>query len=184
MTTPPNTSRQIIPQIAHGKRYRTRGVVIHVMDGPTTEGAISWWKRRGNKVGAHLCVDNRKVVQTIDLDQIGYHAPGDNTADPGTQFGNYEFIGIEHTGYGSDSFARWLLRRKQRVLSANRTAWILYHYRCGVPKWGHNVVRHSEFSRTTHKNCPGKGFPTILYMAAVNRAYKNLVRSRGKRWTR
>lgn len=184
MTKAPNTYQHRIAKLEHGKRYRTRGVVIHVMDGPTIAGAISWWSRAGNRVGAHLCVDNSKAVQTADLDAICWHAPGDNMADPGKQSGNSEFVGIEHTGYGTDSYMRWLLRRKQRVLSANRTAWVLYHYRCGVPKWGHNVVRHSEFSRTDHKNCPGKSFPVKLYMAAVNRAYKNLVKSRGKKWTR
>jgi len=184
MTTPPNTPRHIIPQLDHGKRYRTRGVVIHVMDGPTIGGCIAWWSRRGNKVGAHLMVDNARCVQAVDLDHVAWHAPGDNMADPGAQSGNYEFIGIEHTGFGTDSYVRWIARRKQRVISANRTAWILYHYRCGVPKWGHNVVRHSEFSRTTHKNCPGKGFPVKLYMMAVNRAYRNLVKSRGKSWSR
>lgn len=184
MTQLPNTKQHHIHQLEHGRRYRTRGVVIHVMDGTGYDGLLSWWGRRGNKVGAHVAIFKDFAVQTADLDQICYHAPGDNMADPGVQSGNYEFIGIEHAGYGTDSMARWLLRRKQRVLSANRCAWILYHYRCGVPKWGHNVVRHSEFSRTTHKNCPGKGFPVILYMAAVNRAYRNLVKSRGKSWSR
>ena len=153
------------------------------MDG-SLEGSISWWRRPGNKIGAHICIDNKKAVQTADLDAVCWHAPGDNMAQAGSQLGNSQFIGIEHAGFGHDSYTRWLARRKQRVMSANRTAWILYHYKCGKPKWGVNVVRHSNFSGTTHRSCPGKSFPYRLYMLAVNRAYRNLVKSKGKKWTR
>jgi len=170
MTRLPNTSMHRIAKLEHGRRYRTHGVVIHVMDG-NLNGTIDWWSRRGNTIGAHLCVGKSKAVQTADLDAVCYHAPGANAT----------WVGIEHEGTGHDSMARWTLRRTQRVLSANRCAWILYHYRCGTPKWGKNVKRHSEFGGS-HPNCPGKGFPVILYMAAVNRAYNNLVKSRGKTW--
>lgn len=187
MTSVLNTRQHRIPKIEHGRRPRTRGVVVHVMDGYFSY-ITTWFSRRDNRkgIGTHLAVGLKSgdVVQMADLDAICYHAPGDNMADPGQQSGNYEFVGIEHEGFGTQSMARWVARRTQRVLSANRTAWILYHYHCGAPKWGHNVVRHSEFSRTTHRMCPGPGFPTLLYMAAVKRAYRNLVNSRGRTWNR
>jgi hypothetical protein len=76
-----------------------------------------------------------------------------------------------------------LVPPKQRKMSANRAAWVLYHYDCGAPKWGHNVVPHCAFPAGRHPGCPGPNFPRLLYMAAVKRAYRNLQLSRGKRWT-
>lgn len=172
MTSLPNTKQHRLSNLDHGQRPRTLGVVIHVMDGDTISGAISWWSRRGNKVGAHVCVNNDVAIQTVDLDHVAYHSPG----------ANFAWIGIEHTGRWWHT-SQWVRRRRQRVLSANRTAWILYHYKCGPPKWGGNIRRHSSFP-TSHKLCPGPGFPVPLYMAAVNRAYRNLVKSKGRTWNK
>lgn len=172
MTRLPNTPLQNISRIDHGKRRSTRGVVIHVADAPGTSNIANWFKDpRAGGVGAHVAVGSKNVVQFCDLDAICWHAPGANA----------NWVGIEHTGTGTQSAATWLARRTQRKLSANRTAWILYHYRCGKPKWGTNIRRHSTFGGG-HTNCPGKSFPVRFYMAAVNRAYRNLVRSRGKTW--
>lgn len=179
----PNTPQRRISRISHGMRTHTRGVVIHVMDG-TLAGTLSWWAQGGHEAdGAHVCVGLKSVVQTADLDAICWHAPGDNVVDPGAQSGNHEFVGIEHEGSGTQSKLTWILHRTQRKLSANRCAWILYHKKCGEPKWGHNVVPHYDFPAGAHP-CPGKNFPRLLYMAAVKRAYRNLERSDGKRWTR
>jgi N-acetyl-anhydromuramyl-L-alanine amidase AmpD len=143
------------------------------MDG-TMSGTLSWWGRRGNRVGAHLCIGKSgTVVQTADLDQVCYHVPGGNTY----------WVGIEHEGWGGQSKATWLARRKQRVVSANRTAWICYHYGLGQPTWGRNIRKHSDFG-TTHPHCPGRNFPKALYQAAARRAYRNLVKSKGRSWSR
>jgi hypothetical protein len=174
MTRLPNTPLQNISRISHGRRPSTRGVVIHVADAPGTSNIENWFKDpRAKGVGAHVAVGVDNVVQFTDLGAVCWHAPGANT----------NWVGIEHVGTGTQSKARWVARRKQRVLSANRTAWILYHYKCGTPKWGGNVRRHSEFGGG-HTNCPGKSFPVTLYMAAVNRAYRNLVKHKGKTWVR
>lgn len=171
MTILPRTTQHRLTQLEHGRRLRTRGVVIHVMDG-TLRGTLSWWARRGNRIGAHVCEGyGGDGVQTADLDAICWHAPGDNTSEAGLQFGNSEFIGIEHQGSGTQSAARWLLHMPMLRRSAKHTAWILKHYKCGYPKWGHNVVRHSAFSRTSHDNCPGSGFPRRVYMRMVKYYY-------------
>lgn len=183
MTNVPNTQQHRITRISHGTRPRTRGVVIHVMAG-TLAGTLDWWARTDHEAdGAHICVGLRKRVQTADLDAICWHAPGDDVKIPGTQNGNSEFIGIEHEGGGLDDRRTWIKRRLQRVLSANACGWCCYHYGLGLPQWNVNVGEHSDFPRGGHP-CPGPGFPKDLYIAAAQRAYRNLVRSKGKRWTR
>lgn len=183
MTALPSARQHRIHKLEHGRRGRTRGVVIHVMDG-TVAGTLSWWARSANVkgIGAHVCVNAAQVVQTADLDAICYHAPGDNEQQPGLQLGNSEFVGIEHEGTGTMSSFRWLSKPRMLMRSANRTAWILHHYKCGEPKWRKNVVRHSAFSRTSHSNCPGKHFPYRTYMRLVKRAYKKLKKTHGRSW--
>jgi N-acetyl-anhydromuramyl-L-alanine amidase AmpD len=182
MTQLPSTRQVRIPEIDHGRRATTKGVVVHVMAG-TLAGTLSWWRQPGHEAdGAHICVGLKEAVQTADLDAVCWHAPGAATTRPGVS-GNSEFVGIEHEGGGDDSYLKWLLRRKQRVMSANRCAWVLYHYECGAPQWGYNVLPHSAFPAGRHA-CPGSSFPKTLYMAAVKRAYRNLQRSNGRYWTR
>lgn len=184
-TLMPNTKHHLIPKLHHGMRPKTLGVAIHVMDG-YYDSIIPWFSRASNKqgIGAHLAIGPKagEALQMVDLGSIAYHAPGDNVATPQHESGNLNFVGIEHEGFGRDTKLKWLKRRTQLRMSANRCAWILYHYRCGKPKWNVNVVRHSNFNRTNHTMCPGPGFPVTFYMFLVNRAYKNLVKSRGRTW--
>lgn len=183
MTTIPNTTQHRIGRIDHGKRTVTKGVIVHVMAG-TLEGTLQWWAQTTHEAdGAHICIGLNRAVQTADLDAVCWHAPGDNNRIIGKQNGNHEFVGIEHEGLGSDTRRTWLNRRKQRILSANRCAWILYHYHLGVPRWNVNVGHHSDFPLGAHA-CPGAGFPDDVYISAARRAYRNLVKSDGKRWTR
>lgn len=173
MTRLPNTEFHRIPRIEHGKRPRTRGVVIHVIDG-SASSAMWWFKdlRNTDRVGAHVIIGLKKATQVADLDQICYHAKGANDA----------WIGFEHEGVGGQSYARWVARRTQRKLSANRAAWICYHERLGTPTWGKNIRPHSSFPAGAHPGCPGKHFPKSLYIAHARRAYKKLQKSRGKTW--
>lgn len=181
--TLPATRQHRIDRIAHGTRTSTLGVVIHVMDG-TLAGTLSWWGESGHEAdGAHICVGLSEVVQTANLHAICWHAPGDDVRIKGLQSGNLQFIGIEHEGGGKDSRATWITRRKQRVMSANRTAWICYHAHLGEPAWDVNVTEHVDFPVGGHP-CPGPGFPRDLYIKAARRAYRNLQRSGGRRWTR
>lgn len=175
MTRLPNTAQQHIGLIDHGRRTATKGVVIHVMAG-TLAGTLSWWAQPGHEAdGAHVAIGLDKAVQTTDLDAVCWHAPGPAVSRSGVD-GNHEFVGLEHEGGGNDSYLKWVGRRTQRRLSANRCAWILWHYKCGAPKRGFNVLPHSAFPKGGHP-CPGPHFPWTLYMLAVKRAYRKLERT-------
>ena len=172
MTRLPNTRFINYSLIDHGRRARTRGVVIHVIDGPMSS-ALHWFKDpRARGIGAHVVIGLNDVVQLTDLDNVCWHAAGANS----------EWIGFEHEGVGGQSYARWAARRTQRKLSANRAAWVCYHYKLGTPTWGKNIKPHSAFPAGGHPGCPGKHFPKTLYIAHARRAYKKLQKSGGKTW--
>lgn len=169
----PNTPRHLERNIAHGKRPKTRGVVIHTIEG-SDEGAISWFANpQAGGVGAHIVIGHTppRAVQLADLDMMCWHAKGANS----------DTIGIEHEGRASDSRFTWIKRRTQRKLSANRTAWICWHYKLGEPRHHHNVWGHVDFPAGGHHD-PGPGWPWTLYMLAARRAYRKLVKSHGKKW--
>lgn len=175
MTLLPNTPFRHCPPADHGTRRLTVGVVIHDIEG-SAEGAESWFHNpRCGGVGAHVIVGLSKVVQVVDLDNKCWHAVAANAG----------WIGIEHEGRSTDSRETWIKRRLQRKLSANRTAWICWKYKLGQPTWGENVRSHSSGGEAWgNHDDPGPGFPRDLYIAAARRAYRNLVASKGKRWTR
>jgi N-acetyl-anhydromuramyl-L-alanine amidase AmpD len=173
MTWLPNTGRRPTPEIVHGTRSSTRGVVIHTIEG-SDEGAISWFRNpQAGGVGAHVVIGANPpvAIQLCDLDAKCWHAAGANETT----------IGIEHEGKASDSKWTWVKRRTQRKLSANRTAWICWHYKLGQPRKGHNVWGHVDFPAGGHHD-PGKGWPWVLYMAACRRAYRKLQASHGRKW--
>lgn len=171
MTTLPKTRQDRIPLVEHGKRSSTSVVVIHTTEG-AARSAINWFKNpKAGGVGAHLIVSWRNATQLADLDAICWHAPG----------ANYNGIGIEHGGYASWSRSVWKLRKRQRVLSANRCAWICYHYNLGLPTHKKNVFGHKDFPAGGHHD-PGDGWPWDLYIAAARRAYRHLVASNGRSW--
>lgn len=168
MTRLPNTAFHNNLHVAHGQRARTRGVVIHKIEG-SASSAESWFKNPdAGGVGAHVIVGLKSVVQTTDLQNICWHAPGCNS----------EWIGFEHEGATADSKATNLSRgrRTQLHLSANRAAWVLYHYKLGKAKWGVNVKGHIDCPGSDHTD-PGKGWPRTFYIFLVNRAYKRLVKT-------
>lgn len=171
----PNTPYRYCKLADHGPRGHTKGVVIHDIEG-TAASAEAWFRNpQAGGIGAHVIVGLDTVVQLVDLDRKCWHAVGANT----------NYIGIEHEGRASDSLVTWVKRRRQRKLSANRTGWICFHYRLGLPKRGVNVFAHADGGEAWggHHD-PGKGFPWLLYIAAARRSYRNLKRSNGKKWTR
>jgi N-acetyl-anhydromuramyl-L-alanine amidase AmpD len=177
VTRLPNTAFHPNPLIAHGRRLSTVGVVIHTIEG-TDEGAEAWFNNRQAKgVGAHVIVgqEQSRTIQTTDLDNVCWHCPG----------ANEHWIGIEHEGFASMSKVQWLKPVNRRLLraSANRTAWICWHYKLGSPVRGKNVKGHGDFPLPNTHTDPGKGWPWLLYMFLCRRAYKNLVKSKGQRWT-
>lgn len=170
MTRLPNTAFHDNPAIAHGRRSITRGVVIHTIEG-TDEGAEAWFRnRQAGGVGAHVIIGQEKdrTIQTTDLDNICWHAVG----------ANHEWVGIEHEGFASYSKARWLLTSNRKLLraSANRAAWICWHYKLGLPTKGKNVKGHVDFPEGGHHD-PGTGWPWWFYIYLARRAYKNLLKT-------
>ena len=171
----PNTPYRYCRLADHGPRASTKGVVVHAIQG-TAQSAEAWFHNpKAGGVAAHVIVGLESVVQLVDLDRKCWHAVG----------ANGQYIGIEHEGFAEDSLAKWVKRRKQRKLSANRTAWICWHYKLGKPTRHKNVFGHSDGGQAWggHHD-PGRWFPWLLYIAAARRAYRNLVNSHGKRWTR
>jgi N-acetyl-anhydromuramyl-L-alanine amidase AmpD len=169
----PATEWVPISRIVHGRRTYTKGVVIHTIEG-SDEGATSWFRDPdAGGVGAHLVIGHTppRAVQLCDLDALCWHAKSANSF----------YIGIEHEGKASDSRATWIGRRTQRVISANRVAWICWHYKLGQPTKGKNVFGHNQFPAGGHTD-PGRGWPWDLYMEACRRAYTNLRATNGREW--
>lgn len=175
MSRLPNTPYRYASKIDHGPRSHTLGVVIHDIEG-SASGAEQYFRGGGSSgVGAQVIIGATSVVQLVPLENKCWHAMAANSG----------WIGFEHEGYSSDSRAKWTRRRKQRILSANRTAYVCWKFKLGEPKWGHNVRSHASGGAAWgNHGDPGPGFPVDLYMAACVRAYKNLVRSNGKSWNR
>lgn len=156
----PNTTRHRMPNIEHGRRPETRGVVIHVNDG-TFDGTIAWFGGGAGGVGAHIEVGEDRVWQLADLNAKCWHAVA----------ANHFAIGIEHAGFGR-SADEWLDNPIELHYSANRCAWILHEYKLGRPAYGHNIWPHSwgGIDWGNH-DCPGPHFPWRQYMELVNDAY-------------
>ncbi len=175
MTRLPNTSFQNIPAVAHGRRRRTKGVVIHTIEG-TDGSAINWFKdRQARGVGAHVVIgqEPNRTIQITDLDNVCYHAVG----------GNSDWIGFEHEGFAKYTKTQWLKTVNRNMLrrSANRVAWICWNYKLGEPRRGKNIIGHSDLKAGGHHD-PGRGWPWWLYIFLAKRAYKNLVKSKGRTW--
>jgi N-acetyl-anhydromuramyl-L-alanine amidase AmpD len=150
------------------------GVVIHTIEG-TADAAESWFHNpQAGGVGAHVIMGHQGAVQTTDLDAVCWHAPGANRTH----------VGIEHEGFSSYGKLEWLKKDARHMLraSANRTAWICWHYKLGKPTRYGNVFGHVDFPAGGH-NDPGSGWPWTFYIYLARRAYKHLVASRGKRWS-
>ncbi len=170
MTRLPATAFHDNPLVAHGRRTQTRGVVIHTIEG-TDEGAESWFRnRQAGGVGAHVIIGQEadRTIQTTDLDNLCWHAVGANSS----------WIGFEHEGFASNSKAKWLSKANRNMLrrSANRTAWVCWHYKLGAPSRGKNVMGHVDFPKGGHHD-PGTGWPWWFYMYLCRKAYSNLVKT-------
>lgn len=163
-----------IPACMHGRRARTRGVVIHTIEG-SAAGAISWFANPAcGGVGAHVVFGKDTVTQVADLDAICWHAPG----------ANYDCIGFEHEGRAAYTRKTWLgPYRTMLRKSANRTGWVCWYYNLGRPKRGKNVFGHVDFPAGGHHD-PGGGWPWKRYLAWANVSYAALKLSRGKTWSK
>lgn len=165
----PNTPFRLTPRIVHGARQRTLGVVLHTIEGTDTSAIEHFRGHSPDGVGAHVVFGRRRVVQLADLDALCFHAVG----------ANHKWIGFEHEGFARYSKARWLtLNRRMLRMSANRTAWVCWHYRLGLPTWGTNIKGHVDFPAGGHTD-PGAGWPRAFYVWLARRAYRRITNNHG-----
>ena len=163
------------PLVAHGRRWQTKGVVIHTIEG-TDEGAEDWFRsRRARGYGAHLIIGTEPThtTQITDLDNRCHHATGKTRSGI---YANDSLIGIEHEGFARWPKWKWLQKRSMLRRSARRTAWICWHYKLGRPRHGVNVWGHAEIHprySLGHQD-PGKGWPWLFYMALCRSSYARL----------
>lgn len=178
MTRFPSTPYKKLLADRGPRATRIDRVIVHVTQG-SFDGAASWFNNPTNPehTGAHLIVGKSKLkgqmLQCADLDHYV------NGARNANQVG----VHIEHEGMAEQSRLLWILHRWQRKASANRCAWVCYHYQLGQPTFGTNLFGHHDIPGNDH-TCPGATFPRDLYQAAARRAYRNLVKSGGRKWTR
>lgn len=170
MTRLPATAFHDNPKVAHGVRQVTKGVVVHTIEG-TDEGAESWFKnRQAAGLGAHVIIgqESDRIIQTTDLNNVCWHAVGANS----------NYVGIEHEGFARYTKTEWLKKVNRHMLraSANRAAWICWHYKLGRPTRRKNVFGHVDFPQGGH-NDPGTGWPWWLYIFMARRAYSSLVKT-------
>lgn len=114
-------------------------IVIHntYNDAPA-ENEIAYMHRNNNEVSFHYAVDDKKIVQGIELNRNAWHA-GDGENGKGNRKG----IAIEicYSKSGGDRFV------KAQQNAAELTAKLLKDYGWGIDK----VTKHQDYSG---KNCP------------------------------
>lgn len=169
----PHTRLDRLPAIEHGRRP-IRGVVIHDTEALSLDGVRGYFASGagGNRTGAHVLIDNARAVQLADLDALVWHARGANAIS----------VGFELLGFASWPRRKWLARRRQLKMAANRVAWVCWSQRLGLPRRRVNVWGHVDFPAGGHHD-PGPGFPWSRgFMALCRRAYRKLEATKGKHW--
>lgn len=152
-----------IPRIEHGERPRTDFVTLHDTESDNLIGVVNYFATSSpDEVGAPIIIGpGGRTLQLADLDALVYHAKGANSNS----------IGIEICGYASQSKARWLKRRKQRVAIAKAVARLCHMYRLGSPRYGNNVKTHADIPAGGHHD-PGVNFPLGKVMKLAQRYYR------------
>jgi N-acetyl-anhydromuramyl-L-alanine amidase AmpD len=149
-------------------------IVIHTMEmdekGETAENCAQWFRNPGAKVSAHYCVDADSIVQCVQDEDVGWHAPG----------ANHDGIGIEHAGRAKQTGREWSDPYSTAMLqrSAALVAELCKRYKIPVT-WLHaadlkagkrGITTHKAvsdaFKRSSHWD-PGQGFPVERYLALV-----------------
>jgi len=147
-------------------------VVIHITDGTTTNGTVSWFKdmlgRDGRpavdakgrpiQASAHYVVgQDGEVVQMVRDSDIAWHA---HTA-------NGDSIGIEHVARARNP--RLVPSQAQYCSSADLVRWLCHTYNIPVDRI--HILGHSEADpHTTHRDCPNAVWDWERYMQMVTGA--------------
>ncbi len=165
-------------------------IVIHTMEaaekGTTAEACAEYFRTTTRQASAHYCIDNDSTVQTVQLHDIAWCAPG----------ANRDGVHLEHAGFAKQSPAEWddeysrsMLARSAKLsarLSKDcsipvqfidaaklKAARELQDAGRPVPPELRGVTTHHEvsqaFKQSTHYD-PGKGFPMERYLGMIREA--------------
>lgn len=170
----PRLSR-FVPAKYYGPLSKPRQInriVIHITDGTTTSGTVSWFKymlgpdgrpavnKNGKliKASAHYVVgQDGEVVQMVKDNDLAWHA---NNA-------NDDSIGIEHVARPRNP--RLVPSQAQYCSSADLVRWLCHKY--NIPMDRVHIVGHAEADvHTTHKDCPNSVWDWTRYMNIVTGA--------------
>lgn len=145
-------------------------IVLHSTEGPTADGAASWFANPQSEGSAHLVVDDVTCYRCLNNDQIPWAAPGANTNG----------FHIEHAGYAAWTRSEWRVHDTMLHRSAYKAA--LHAKLFNIPlRWvGPVGLRLGRKGITTHRDVsyawpvqaraagfhtdPGSGFPKDIWM--------------------
>lgn len=162
-----------LPKIDHGRRSAHVGcIVVHDMESDNLNGVEDYFRSGATEdnVGAHFgiagAITKTRPRQWADTGRIVYHAVG----------GNATGVGIELCGYASQSRAKWIVRRGQRIALAELIARLCHEHGLGLPHHGANVLGHGDVSRMRHvaggHTDPGPNFPWDATMKLARKRYR------------
>lgn len=115
----------------------TRIVIHNTANDASAENEIAYMHRNSNQTSFHFAVDDKEIVQGIELNRNAWHASDGNGK------GNREGIAIEIC-YSKSGGERWI---KAVENAAELTAKLLKDYGWGIDK----VTKHADY---TNKHCP------------------------------
>ena len=116
----------------------TRIVIHNTANDASAENEIAYMHTNNKQTSFHFAVDDKKIIQGIELNRNAWHASDGNGK------GNREGIAIEIC-YSKSGGERWL---KALENAAELTAKLLKDYGWGIDR----VTKHQDYGN--HKHCP------------------------------
>jgi N-acetyl-anhydromuramyl-L-alanine amidase AmpD len=159
-------------------RRAVRLIVIHTMETPERDGIAEdiandfATRPPDKKASAHLCIDNKKIVQSVKDNDVAFAAPGANS----------DGIHLELSGRAKQTGAEWTDTYSTAVLenAANAAAQYCMKYEIPVKRLSNaelgdkkakGIVGHVQvsevFKLSTHTD-PGQSFPWDRFLARVD----------------
>ena len=138
-----NIIKQIVPESKYGikcpyKMTPTRIVVHNTANDATARNEIAYMTNNNYETSFHYAVDDKEIVQGLQLDRNGWHASDGNGK------GNREGIAIEicYSKSGGDRF----IKAEQNAVDL--IVYLLKKYNWGIDR----VTKHQDYGN--HKYCP------------------------------